>query len=54
MSLPKAGRNRVMIDLPPEVHMAIKIRAAKSNMITGAVLCEAGEKVLANKLTKRR
>ena len=45
MSLSKTKRDRMMIDLAPEVQMAIKIRAAKSNMTTGAVVTEAIEKV---------
>ena len=45
MPASKAERNRMMIDLPPEVQMAIRIRAAKSHATTGAVVCEAIEKV---------
>ena len=35
---------RMMLELPSEAQMAIKIRAAKSNMSTGSVVCEAVQK----------
>ncbi len=34
-------RNRMIVDLPSEVQMAIRLRAVKSATTTGAVVCEA-------------
>lgn len=34
-------RGRMIFELPSEVQMAIKIKAVKSSMTTGEVVCEA-------------
>jgi hypothetical protein len=38
-------RGRMIFDLPSDVQMAIKIKAVKSSMTTGEVVCEAVMKV---------
>ena len=38
-------RSRMIVDLPTEVQMAIKLRAVKANMTTGAVVCVAVKQV---------
>lgn len=38
-------RNRMIVDLPSDVQMAIRLRAVKSNMTTGAVVCQAVQHV---------
>jgi hypothetical protein len=38
-------RNRMIVDLPAEVQMAIKLRAVKGDMTTGAVVSEAVKQV---------
>jgi hypothetical protein len=41
MSLEINARNRMILELPSEVQMAIRLRAVKSNATTGEVVCEA-------------
>ena len=41
MSSENRERNRMIVDIPSEVQLAIKLRAVKSNTTTGAVVCEA-------------
>jgi hypothetical protein len=38
-------RSRMILELPTHVQMAIKLRAVKKGMTTGAVVCEAIQKV---------
>jgi hypothetical protein len=41
MATERTERNRMIVDLPSEVQMAIKLRAVKANTTTGAVVSEA-------------
>jgi hypothetical protein len=41
-------RARMIVDLPSEVQMAIRLRAVKSNMTTGAVVCLAVQQAFGN------
>ena len=41
MSAESADRTRMIVDLPSEVQMAIKLRAVKRSTTTGAIVCEA-------------
>lgn len=40
-----AVRSRMIVDVTPEVHMAIKLRAVKDGITTGEVVCRAIEQV---------
>ncbi len=40
-------RNRMIVDLPSEVQLAIRLRAVKSSTTTGAVVCEAVHRAFA-------
>ena len=41
MALEQNERNRMILEIPSEVQMAIRLRAVKSNMTTGDVVREA-------------
>lgn len=43
-------RTRMIVDLPAEAQMAIKLRAVKSNSTTGQVVYEMVQKVLGKDL----
>lgn len=45
MPTPTAERNRMIVDIPLEVQMAIKIRALKNNVTTGEIVSEAVKKM---------
>ena len=47
-------RSRMIFDLPADVQMAIKIKAVKSGMTTGEVVCEAFGQVFGNYLEEAR
>ena len=49
-----SDRNRMIIDLPSEVQMAIKIKAVKSNTTTGAVVSEAMHQTFASFIEEAR
>jgi hypothetical protein len=34
-------RSRMILDMPPEFQMAVKLRAVKRNTTTGVIVCEA-------------
>jgi hypothetical protein len=41
MQTDETERTRMIVDLPSEVQMAIKLRAVKRSTTTGAIVCEA-------------
>ena len=47
-------RNRMIVDLPYEVQMAIRLRAVKSATTTGDVVCEAVQQVFAKDIEEAR
>jgi hypothetical protein len=47
-------RNRMIVDLPSEVQMAIRLRAVKSATTTGAVVCEAVQLAFAKDIEEAR
>jgi hypothetical protein len=50
----KTERIRMMVDLSSDVQMAIKLRAVKSNMTTGAVVCEAVQTAFSKDIQEAR
>jgi hypothetical protein len=44
----------MIVDVPSDVQMAIKLRAIKGGMTTGAVVCEAVQKVFATELEEAK
>jgi hypothetical protein len=40
-------RNRMIVELPSEVQLAIRLRAVKSSTTTGDVVCEAVQRTFA-------
>jgi hypothetical protein len=54
MAVEHSERNRMIVDLPSEVQMAIRLRAVKSNTTTGAVVCEAMQRTFGNDLEEAR
>ena len=54
MATENPERNRMIVDLPSDVQMAIKLRAVKSNMTTGAVVCEAVQKAFGKDILEAR
>ena len=47
-------RNRMIVDLPPDVQMAIRLAAVKSNITTGSVVCEAVQQAFSRELDDAR
>lgn len=54
MASENCERNRMIVDLPSEVQMAIKLRAVKSNTTTGAVVAEAVQHTFTKDLEEAR
>jgi len=54
MATKHTERSRMIVDLPTDVQMAIKLRAVKSNMTTGAVVCEAVQKAFLKDVQEAR
>ena len=54
MARPKNERTRMIVDLPSDVQMAIKLRAVKGNSTTGAVVCEAIQKTFSKDIQEAR
>ncbi len=54
MSVETIDRNRMIVDLPSEVQMAIKLRAVKSSTTTGAVVCQAVMQAFAKDVEEAR
>jgi hypothetical protein len=54
MASENTERNRMIVDLPSEVQMAIRLRAVKSNTTTGAVVCEAVHQAFAKDIEEAR
>jgi hypothetical protein len=50
----EANRNRMIVDLPSEVQMAIKLRAVKSSMTTGDVVSEAVQRAFSKDIEEAR
>jgi len=44
----------MIVDLPSDVQMAIKLRAVKGNSTTGAVVCEAIQKTFSKDIQEAR
>ena len=47
-------RNRMIVDLPPDVQLAIRIKAVKSNTTTGDVVCEAVQQTFSKYIEEAR
>lgn len=47
-------RIRMIVDLPIDVQMAIKLRAVKSNSTTGEVVCEAIQRTFSKDVEEAR
>jgi len=47
-------RNRMIVDVPSDVQMAIRLRAVKSQTTTGAVVCEAVQQVFGKELQEAK
>ncbi len=47
-------RNRMIVDLPSEVQLAIRLRAVKSSTTTGAVVCEAVQHTFARDIEEAK
>lgn len=47
-------RKRMIVDLPPEVCMAIKLRAVKSRKTTGQVVAEAIKEAFPDEVSEAR
>lgn len=54
MATEKTERTRLIVDLPSDVQMAIKLRAVKSNKTTGAVVCEAVQMAFSKDIQEAR
>jgi hypothetical protein len=54
MATERNDRNRMIVDLPADVQMAIKLRAVKSNTTTGAVVCEAVQNTFSKDIQEAR
>jgi hypothetical protein len=54
MSSNSNERNRMIVDLPSEVQMAIRLRAVKSNTTTGNVVCEAVQRAFASDVAEAK
>jgi hypothetical protein len=54
MSSENHARNRMIVDLPSEVQLAIRLRAVKSGTTTGNVVCEAVQSTFANDVEEAR
>jgi hypothetical protein len=54
MALEQYERNRMIVDLPSEVQLAIRLRAVKSNTTTGAVVCEAVQRAFAKDIEEAK
>ena len=47
-------RTRMIVDVPPEIQMAIKLRAVKNNITTGEVVREAIERAFPKDIEEAR
>jgi hypothetical protein len=47
-------RNRMIVDLPSDVQMAIRLRAVKTSTTTGDVVCQAVQKVFSTDVQEAR
>lgn len=47
-------RNRMIVDLPSEVQMAIRLRAVKNNATTGDVVAEAVQNTFASDMAEAK
>jgi hypothetical protein len=54
MSTENNERNRMIVDLPSEVQLAIRLRAVKSSTTTGNVVCEAVQNTFAKDVEEAR
>ena len=48
------SRNRMIFDLPPDMQLAIRLCALKSNMTTAQVVCKAMESAFASGIAEAK